>query len=378
MSSKNASRAFLQQVFSVAMVLSLVSLEFLRPVLKQFYAEEWRWKKFDCIAMLKLSVYKRWKKKGYTALIRYLRLHPSEARLLGFTKCIPSAKTLWHWDKVRVKAEGFRKIFAEVVWEIQRRLKKFGIILGKSICGDTTPIQSTRKDKDEKAKYNKHYKMKMYKGGIITDILTGIAIAYDEIIGGTDGDGARFKPFVEMTRKILNLEHFDFMCWDGSYDTFENFYYTGHVLKTKLFVKFAEGSIFHKEATEQAILKRYQRYWRDKDFILPPVKFTQVLDFLAKKGETELIGMYYRNLQFKQSTENEEEYGKSYHQRSKSESTNGIHKDNVDFGRLRENGSNNAEIHLASALLSFNIVVPLFLLQKGITTGLTKTDWVEA
>lgn len=365
------------QIFSVAMVLSLVGLEFLRPVLVAFYAESWRWKKFDCIAMLRLSVYKRWKKKNYTALIRYLKINPFEAKLLGFASCIPSAKTIWHWDKIRIGTEGFRKIFGAVICEIKALLFGFGIVLAKAIAGDTTPIVATRNDKDAKAKYNGHYKEKMYKGGIITDILTGIAVNYDKIIGGTQDDDKRFQPFIETTKKLLNIQDFASMCWDGAYDTFQNFYYAGHVLKTRLFVRFAEGSVFHEEATEESITKKYQRCWRDKNFIPPPVPFEKVLDFFVEKGDTELVGMYYRNIQFKQNTENKNEYDKTYHQRSKAESTNSI-KDYVDFGKLRENGEKNAEIHLATALLAFNIVVPLFLLQRGITIGLTKTSWVEA
>lgn len=366
------------QIFSVAMVLSLVGLEFLRPILVAFYAESWRWKKFDCIAMLRLSVYKRWKKKNYTALIRYLSINPIEAKLLGFANSIPSAKTIWHWDKIRIGTEGFRKIFDAVICEIKALLFGFGIVLGKAIVGDTTPIETTRNDSDEKAKYNGHYKKKMYKGGIITDILTGIAVNYDKIIGGTDDDGKRFQPFVEATKKMLNIDCFDFMCWDGAYDTFQNFYYADHVLKTKLYTLFAKGSVFHEEATEKSITEKYQRCWQDKNFIPPPLPFEKVLDFFVAKDETELVGKYYRNIQFKQNTENKNEYDKTYHQRSKAESTNGIDKSALDFGKLRENGETNAEIHLATALLAFNIVVPLFLLQKGITTGLTKTSWVEA
>ena len=49
----------------LAVLLSLLDLEFLRQELRKFYAEEWRWKKFDCIAMLKLDIYRIFKKKNF-------------------------------------------------------------------------------------------------------------------------------------------------------------------------------------------------------------------------------------------------------------------------------------------------------------------------
>ena len=41
----------------LAVLLSLLNLEFLRQELKRFYAEEWRWRKFDCVCMLKLDIF---------------------------------------------------------------------------------------------------------------------------------------------------------------------------------------------------------------------------------------------------------------------------------------------------------------------------------
>jgi len=62
----------------LATLLSILDLEFLRAELKRFYAEEWRWGKFDCVAMLKLDIYRVFKVKDFTGVIRYLAANPQE------------------------------------------------------------------------------------------------------------------------------------------------------------------------------------------------------------------------------------------------------------------------------------------------------------
>ncbi len=64
----------LLQVFSLAGLLSIVNLEFLRIVLEKYYAQIWRWKKFDCVSMLRLTIFRIVKRKNRCAVIRYLKL----------------------------------------------------------------------------------------------------------------------------------------------------------------------------------------------------------------------------------------------------------------------------------------------------------------
>lgn len=117
----------------LAGLLAWVNLEFLRFILLLHYAEAWRWKRFDCIAMLNLTIFRIVKRKDRCAVVRYLKLFPDEARLLGFEKALPSPKTVWHWEKIRIGTTGFRELFNETVWRIKTLLQAVGIFFSQDI-----------------------------------------------------------------------------------------------------------------------------------------------------------------------------------------------------------------------------------------------------
>lgn len=361
----------LLQIFSLAGLLSLVNLEFLRVVLDKYYAEQWRWKKFDCIAMLKLTIFRIVKRKDRCAVIRYLKLFPEQAKLLGFGKALPSAKTVWHWEKIRLGLKGFRELFNETVWNIKTMLKAIGIVLAKFACVDSTPIQACRNDKDEFAVYNPHYSLFMYKADTACCAETGIPVDY-EIDGGTNFDGHKL-PEVYIRIKELLKQMIEGIIGDCHYNTFENHHFA-YLNNFRLICGFPEKHVLDEQGTTENLVQKYKEHWQEKEFIPPPVNFLHVLRLLSQ-SEPRLVGRYFKNQAFLQK--DTEEYKGLRGKRNYIENEHNILKERTTISRLRSKGRKNAELEVAMSLLAILITSPLFLLQKGESKNLMKINHYE-
>jgi hypothetical protein len=276
--------------YLLATLLSLLDLEFLRAELKKFYGEEWRWRKFDCIAMLKLDIYRIFKVKDFTGIIRYLAKNPQETKLLGFSE-LPSEKTIWHWEKIRVGGQGWKHLFLVCVRKIRFLLVPFGIILGKHLGQDSTPIASTREDPD--ARFNPHYKLKMHKGHILLDVEHNLPLNF-EGSGGLAYDGDYLLLLIEESEKNLETVAEDCVA-DGHYGSFENHAHM-HMRGCGLIVKPSDSDVYRPEADEEGLRTEYQKF-RGADGWLPPdnISLRQLLEFLYLHGKIELVGMHFRN-----------------------------------------------------------------------------------
>ena len=357
--------------YLLAVLLSAIDLEFLRVELKKFYAEEWRWKKFDCVAMLKLDIFRIFKRKNFTEVIEYLKHSPEEAKLLGFSE-LPSNKTIWHWENVRVGGSGFHHLFLVLVKKLKFLLIPFGVILGKHIGQDSTPIASTREDKD--AEFNPHYKLKMHKCHIVGDTDLGIPLNYDGS-GGCDYDGAYLLPLVDEMVLVLG-EIIERCVGDGHYGSFEN-YAKMNMRGIELLVKPAVDDVYHPEADEEGLQKEYQRLRDEKGWLpLDFINFRQMLEFLYKHGKLEILGKFFRNRVFR--VKDALDFLEKYHRRSVNEGFHGVIKENTEFGKMKVSGSRKVFVHSGVHLLAFLAVGPLFKLQQGIPTELMSLGHVLA
>ncbi len=349
--------------YLLATLLSVLDLEFLRENLKKFYAEEWRWRKFDCVAMLKLDIFRIFKREDFTGIIRYLGKCPDEARLLGFSE-LPSEKTVWHWENVRVGGLGWKHLFMVCVRKVRFLLVPFGIILGKHIGQDSTPIASTREDSD--AKYNPHYKLKMHKCHLLLDVEHNLPLNYE----GSDGlayDGDYLLSLI--TESEANLETVAEDCVaDGHYGSFENHAHL-HMRGCGLITKPSKTDVYHPEADEEGLRREYQKL-REGDGWLPPdtVSMRQILEFLYLHEKIELVGMHFRNSLVK--IRDAIDFLKHYHRRSVNEGFHGVVKVKTGFGKMKVSGSRNLEVHIGVHLLAVLAVGALFKIQNGVTTEL--------
>jgi len=349
--------------YLLATLLSILDLEFLREHLRKFYAEEWRWRKFDCICMLKLDIFRIFKQEDFTGVIRYLGANPQDAKLLGFSE-LPSEKTIWHWEKVRVGGQGWKHLFLVCIRKIRFLLVPLGIILGKHLGQDSTPIASTREDPD--AKFNPHYKLRMHKCHLLLDVDFGLPLNYDDS-DGVAYDGNYLLPMIREAEQNLGTAAEDCVA-DGNYGSFENHAHM-NMRGTPLFINPAVSDVYHPEASEEALEKEYQKFrhedgWLPREFISP----RQLIEFLYRHGKLELLGMFFRNriMDIKDTID----FLKKYHRRSVNEGFHGVVKDNTGFGKMRVSGSRNLIVHNGIHLLAFLAVGPLFKIQNGVASEL--------
>lgn len=350
-------------IYLLANLLSILDLEFLREHLSKFYGEKWRWHKFDRVAMLKLDIFRIFKVEDFTGIIRYLVLHPEEARLLGFSQ-LPSEKTIWHWENIRIGGGGWKYLFMVCVRKIRFLLVPFGINIGEHIGQDSTPVESTREDPD--ARFNPHYQLKMHKCHLLLDVEHHLPLDY----GGSNGtayDGDYLLPIIDESEKNLETATEDCVA-DGNYGSFENHAHM-HMRGCGLIVKPSVSDVYHPEADEKGLKAEYQKL-REIDGWLPPnlISLRQILEFLYLHGKVELVGMHFRNALVK--IRDDIDFLKHYHRRSVNEGFHGVVKDNTGFGKMRVSGSRNLAVHLGVHLLSVLAVGALFKIQNGVTTEL--------
>jgi len=349
--------------YLLAVLLSLLDLEFLRVELRKFYAEEWRWRKFDCIAMLKLDIFRIFKKKDFTGVIRYLAANPHEARLLGFSE-LPSEKTIWHWEKVRIGGSGWKHLFLAGIRKIRFLLVSFGIVIGKHLGQDSTPVESTREDKN--ARFNPHYKLKMHKGHILLDAEHHLPLNYAGS-GGLAYDGDYLLPLIDESERNLEAVAEDCVA-DDHYGSFENHAHM-HMRGCNLIVKPTESDVYHPEADENGLRQEYQKLREVEGWLpLDIISLRQLLEFLYIHGKIELVGMFFRNALVK--IRDEIDFLKQYHRRSVNEGFHGVIKEMTGFGKMKVSGSKNLDVHIGVHLLAILAVGPLFKIQNGITTEL--------
>lgn len=321
--------------------------------------------------MLRLTIFRMIKRKNRCAVIRYLKLFPEQAALLGFVKSLPSAKTVWHWEKIRLGLKGFRELFNETVWNIKIMLKAVAIVLAKFVCVDSTPIEACRNDKDELAKFNDHYKLLMYKGDTACCAETGIPVDYG-IDGGTNYDGHKLPEVFERIKELLK-QAIEGVIGDCHYNTFDNHVFS-YLNNFKLVCSFPENHVFDEQGTTENLTGNYKKYWQDKEFIPPPVNFLHVLRTLSRL-DPELVGRYFKNQAFQ--IKDSEDYKKLRGRRSLIENEHSVVKERTNLARLRSKGKENAELELAMSVLAILITSPLFLLQKGETHNLMRINHYE-
>lgn len=362
----------LAELFSLAGLLAFVNLEFLRPVLLAYYGQTWRWKKFDCVAMLKLTIFRIVKRKDRCAVIRYLKLFPEQAKLLGFIDGLPSPKTVWHWEKIRIGTAGFRKIFDETVWNIKMLLKVVGIVLGAIVCVDSTPLIACREDKDPLAVFNPHYFKFMYKADTSTCGETGIPVDYGHN-GGVAYDGHQLPGIVDRIVDLLKTLPNIFV-GDCHYNTFDN-----HILAYqkgfRLVGSFEENHVLDPLGTTEALMEEYKKHWQDREYVRPPLNFLQVLRFLVRV-KPEMVGRYFKNQAF--ISKDTDEYKKIKGKRNHEESLHSALKEHQGFEHLHELGATSAELHIAMHHIALLVTSPLALLQQGETKNLMRLTHYES
>lgn len=322
--------------------------------------------------MLKLTIFRIVKGKDRCAVIRYLKLFPEQAVLLGFSKKLPSPKTIWHWEVVRLGVKGFRELFDATVWNIKIMLKAIGIVLARILCVDSTPLVACRNDDDPLVAFHPHYKKYMYKTDTAVCGETGIPVDYG-LNGSLNYDGHQLPSVFKRVTGLLKML-VEIVVGDCHYNTFDN-QLLAYLNGFRLVGSFEENHALDPLGTTEHLLEKYKEHWQDKEFIPPPVNFLHVLRTLARL-EPELVGRYFKNQAF--LSKDTKEYRELKGKRNLDESLHGILKEHQGFEKLKTKGKNNAKLHIAMHHLTLLITSPLFLLQQGQTKNLMRVTHYEA
>jgi len=240
--------------------------------------------RFDPLLMLKLVIVQLYRDLPYRKVSS--SLSEEDCTYLKVPKdhdgyILPAASTLHHFVKYRLKEEGINRLME---------------IAGRLICQvspstdaiiDSTPVEASRYD--QYAAYNPHYESKMYKAHIIH---LGDCPLYCCFSGGNDADST-YAPTLIRAAKTMN-PHIDRVFADAGYDSFEIHADIWYQLDARPFIDYRETAVFHKEGTEKRIDHWVNKLWKLGGNIHAPLK--EKLRFLYKHDRSEQVGMYWRNV----------------------------------------------------------------------------------
>jgi hypothetical protein len=130
-----------------------------------------------------------------------------------------SYRTLRHFENERLGIDGLRALNDALVRLVASVVEKFGIIIGKNTAADSTPMKTCANDPD--GKWNPHYRKKMVKIHLISDVVNLIPL-YHTITGGNDGDGAELCDLISWAANRVGLDNMSNIWFDGGYTSNEN------------------------------------------------------------------------------------------------------------------------------------------------------------
>jgi hypothetical protein len=174
-------------------------------------------------ALLLMDLSKKW---FYTQVIRDLESRSQEAVLLGFPVReggvrIPSAKTLWHFDVVRMGPR-WDALHGRMTREAIREASSLGLALGRRTSEDAMPVEALPGDGE--AEYNGYYRIRGYKLDTVTDLEQDLPLA-KATMGINEDEAKLLVPQLEDLEEagVLPEEH-----WiDGGYDDYPNLAWLG-------------------------------------------------------------------------------------------------------------------------------------------------------
>lgn len=215
-----------EQCMRASLFLSFLDLTVLMPLINSFYKVAEGVETYPRRVMVKCMFWRRIKGiKTFTEAYRYLKTHSEEAIELGFKRGedgnvqIPNYRTFRHFENERLGIDGLRTLNDALVRLVVSEAEKIGIIIGKNTAVDSTPMKTCANDPD--GKWNPHYKKKMVKINLISDVVNLIPL-YHTITGGTDGDGTELCGLISWAVERVGLGNMSDIWFDGGYTGNEN------------------------------------------------------------------------------------------------------------------------------------------------------------
>lgn len=340
--------------------------------------------RFPLDAMIKSSMIRRIKSmRSFQKLVNRFETRQEDAKFIGFEnngndRCkIPDRRTFRHWENVRVDNNILEIAMDASVSSLNHELNKKGIVLGKNIGIDSTPLESLFNDKD--AKYSGHYEKTGYKIHGAYDLDRNIPLAII-ITPMNEGDSPYFKPLLD---KLHSLGiRFEKVFADGAYNSYENFALIHAIYKARFYTNLGVKATYNDKGTIEGIQHEYNKLRYKPDFI-PPDQITLVekMQYLMKYGKTEVVGAYFRNQLLKTWTVWKRKQKKQdhilYNDRNVAEGYHGFVKKYLNLQNYFDyRGIKNVERHVRWTYLAI-LGIALTRAQNGITENLTQIAYFE-
>ncbi|HDL16157.1 MAG TPA: IS4/IS5 family transposase, partial [Euryarchaeota archaeon] len=278
-------------------------------------------------------------------------LTQEDAWLLGFNQdaktgfyMVPSASTLHHFIKYRLKEDGI----TEVMLLVGKKMVQSAT--SKHAKTDSTPLEASRYDKY--ADYNPHYGCKMYKAHIT---LVGSSPIYMNFTRGNAGDSPELLEHIQVL-KSMDAKIDEYLL-DSGYDSYVNHADIWYHLGATPRIYNRENAAINNEGTVERIDHWVNKKWKEGGNIHMPLM--DKLRFLYKHGKAEQVGAYFRN----QSLQ-DDNFGKSYKERSECERINDYIKDTVKFN-VKGIPNDSKELYSKLSFVAYQMMI-LNNIQNGI------------
>ena len=350
--------------------LSYLDLSAIVPLISEKYANNDRHYRHDPQAMLKALILRRvLGLRWHTDLERYLKGHPDEAKMLGFTnpngrRIIPNHCTFSHFER-RLGIDGMREIFGILVNQIRTELKRMGMNLGTSVAIDSTPIEGKENDPD--TSYNPYYRRKGYKIHQVYDLDFQLPLAFD-FTKINDGDAPHMPSLLDKLH-TLGMDPREVYA-DGAYASYDNLAFVATNCKGKAHFNFRSDAKENRMGTVEAIRKLYKKQWKSDDYD-PDAPIDKILEFLQNKGFTEEVGAYYWNQYLREWLDSRDSTKKAYDRRAAIEAFHGHMKQQMLLEKFMDaRGIERAERHVLMVYISI-LAVALCRLQHGVAENLS-------
>ncbi len=343
-------------------ILPHLDLEFLRPVLNEMYAEDWRFG-FDPIPMLKTMIYWRLSdKKFLTQIFNDLLTDPTLADNLGF-KDIPDYKALYHWLHYRLGKKGVGELFTTILNEVIRLGKEQGLDIGKELVIDSTPLE---KKNMKQASFNPKYNMMCVKYHNLRCVQTGIPLGY-HITTGTEYDGTISVPMVYRAMVCHDI-HPIRMFADNHYADAKDLMRFREFWGIEVIPNIAKNWVLSENADRKALVKAYQKFWKSDNFKLD-ADYEYMKFFLMMNDKTEVLENFYHNQVFQKYLKDPEGYIDRLKVRNAIEHSQGLEKKHTEIKNIQASNLNTMEVHIGMHVIS-RLTLALVRLQNGIKNDL--------
>lgn len=336
-------------------------------------------------AMVKLMFWRRLKGiRFFTETYSELKDYPGDAANLGLVDkhgnvIIPNYRTMTHFENVRLGKEGMNEIFAALRSGVVKEAKVAGVNIGESTAQDAIPVQTRANDED--GKWNAHYKKKMVKLQVVSDVENFVPLA-KETDSGNSGDDGHLVPMMTEVAEVVGKENMDSTYFDGGYNSHENLakmhvlfdfdeihYHIDRDWKTEITFKHERHGKIYEYTPQQEINRLYSKMWKEP-FYGKDADLRYKMECLVSQGICEPVSAYFRNSRMREYEECPDGVLDAYHKRNVEEGFGGYLKEHYELEKfVRGKGMEKIDRDL-TAMLNVALAVALTRLQNGVTKNL--------